>query len=82
MANGIDDDKKKIAVFLTVIGAQAYALLRNLLAPTKPASKKYEVLVVMMKDHLKPKPSLLQRDLSSTAGTRQRENLLPSIWPS
>ena len=59
VANGIDDDKNKVAVFLTVIGAQAYALLRNLLAPTKPASTKYKELVVVMKDHLKPKPLVI-----------------------
>ena len=37
LANGIDDDGKKLAVFLTVVGAKTYALLSNLVAPTKPA---------------------------------------------
>ena len=32
LANGIDDDKKKVAVFITVNGPKAYALLRNLVA--------------------------------------------------
>ena len=40
LANGIDDDKKKVAVFITVIGVKAYALLRNLMAPMKPDTKK------------------------------------------
>ena len=56
LANGIDDDKKKVAVFVTVIGQRAYALLRNLVALTKPHEKKYDELVAAMKDHLKPKP--------------------------
>ena len=29
LANGIDDDKKNVAVLVTVIGQKAYALLRN-----------------------------------------------------
>ena len=56
LANGIDDDRKKVAVFVTVIGAKAYALLRNLVARTKPYEKRYEELVEVMQAHLKPKP--------------------------
>ena len=41
VANGVVDDAKKVAVFLTVIGGRAYALLRNLLTPTKPADISY-----------------------------------------
>jgi len=59
VANGITDDAKKVAVLLTVIGGKAYALLRNLLAPTKPAGKSFETLVEVMKDHLKPKPLVI-----------------------
>ena len=56
LANGIDDDKKKVVVLVTVIGQKAYSLLRNLVAPTKPHDKKYDKLVEAMKKHLKPKP--------------------------
>ena len=38
-----------------------YALLRNLLAPTKPAGKSFETLVEVMKDHLKPKPLVIAK---------------------
>ena len=38
-----------------VIGGKAYTLLRNLLAPAKPAEKSFDILVKVMKDHLKPK---------------------------
>ena len=34
-------DEKKVATLLTVIGKKAYDLLRNLLAPEKPATKGY-----------------------------------------
>ena len=59
VANGITDQAKKVAVFLTVLGGKAYALLRNLLVPTKPADKAYGDLVKVMKDHLKPKPLII-----------------------
>ena len=63
MANGITEDVKKVAVFLTVIGDKAYALLRNLLAPIKPATKSYSELVKVMKNHLKPKPLIIAERL-------------------
>ena len=59
VANGITELSKKVAVFLTVLGGKAYALLRNLLAPTKPADKAYGDLVKVMKDRLKPKPLII-----------------------
>ena len=46
-------------MFLTVVGGKAYALLRNLLAPIKPATKSYSEVVKVMKDHLKPKPLII-----------------------
>ena len=59
VANGIDNDAKKKAVFLTVIGGKAYGLLRNLLSPTKPADADYATLIKTMKDHLSPKPLVI-----------------------
>ena len=59
IANGIEDNKKKVATLLIVIGDKAYSLLRNLLAPTKPAEKTYGELVDVMKRHLKPKPPVI-----------------------
>ena len=38
VANDTADGKKR-AVLLTVIGTKAYTLLRNILAPEKPATK-------------------------------------------
>ena len=38
------------------IGPKAYALLRNLVAPTKPHEKEYKELIDAMQAHLKPKP--------------------------
>ena len=58
-ANGIEDDDKKLAVFLTVVGAKTYTLLSDLLAPEKPATKSYIELVEVLKTHLKPKPVII-----------------------
>ena len=55
LANEIADEQKKITVFLTVIGTKTYTLLRNLVAPEKPATKTYTELVATLKAHLNPK---------------------------
>ena len=55
LANSIDGDARKLAVLLTVIGSKTYALLSDLLAPEKPATKSYAELVEVLKVHLKPK---------------------------
>ena len=59
IANEMTEDKKKVATLLTAIGATGYALLRSLVAPTKPGDKKYDKLVKTMKDHLNPKPIVI-----------------------
>lgn len=56
IANGIDAEAKKVAVLLTMVGAKAYSLMSNLVAPAKPSTKAYDELVAAMKAHLKPKP--------------------------
>ena len=58
MANDIADGKRR-AVLLTVIGIKAYTLLRNILAPEKPAAKDYSQLVEAMQSHLDPNPIVI-----------------------
>ncbi|KAL0161731.1 hypothetical protein M9458_045456, partial [Cirrhinus mrigala] len=41
------------------IGGRAYALLRSLTAPVKPADVSFENIVKTMQDHLAPKPLLI-----------------------
>jgi len=59
VANGIEDDPKQVAVLLCVMGEKPYELLHNLLAPTKPATKKFKELVEAMGAHLQPKPLVI-----------------------
>lgn len=58
VANGVKDEKQ-VAVFLSLIGPQAYALLRNLLTPDLPSSKTFDVLKTTLKEHYMPKPSVI-----------------------
>lgn len=48
-----------MAVFLSVIGATTYGLLCSLLAPDKPGSKTYKVLVDTLDAHFSPKPIVI-----------------------
>ena len=53
--NGIQENTKKVAVLQCVIGEKPYELVHNLLAPAKPASKKYQEIVDAITEHLQPK---------------------------
>ena len=44
---------------LTVIGAPTYSLLKSLLAPERPSSKKLAELVSTLKNNFSPKPSVI-----------------------
>jgi len=57
MANGITEDPKKQAIFLSVIGAGSYKLLSSLVAPDKPSDKEYPDLVAELSEHFAPAPS-------------------------
>ena len=57
-ANDIPNEKK-VSVFLTVIGANAYTRLRSLLSPELPRTKSYEHLVETLKRHYEPKPLII-----------------------
>ena len=56
LTNGIGDEIRKVMIFITIIGQKMYALLQNLMAPTKLHEKKYNELVESMNNHLKPRP--------------------------
>ena len=47
-------DGKKVAVFLSVIGSKTYAILRNLVAATKPSDKEFDTLCSELKKHFQP----------------------------
>uniref|UniRef100_A0A1A8QZH2 Gypsy retrotransposon integrase-like protein 1 n=1 Tax=Nothobranchius rachovii TaxID=451742 RepID=A0A1A8QZH2_9TELE len=53
------DDGKQANVFLSVIGAEAYGLLKNLCIPDKPSSLSYDELSGKLTAHYKPKPLII-----------------------
>ncbi|XP_057202332.1 uncharacterized protein K02A2.6 [Triplophysa rosa] len=57
-ANDIDVNKR-VSVLLSAIGGKAYALLRSLTAPVKPAELSFDNIVKVMQEHLAPKPLLI-----------------------
>ena len=57
-ANDVADDKK-VPTLLSLIGAKTYHLLRNLLAPEKPATQTFQRIVETLKEHLSPKPLVM-----------------------
>ena len=58
IANDIPEGKK-VPAFLSAIGAKAYELLRNLVAPDSPKDKRFNDLVKTLRAHLKPKPLVI-----------------------
>ncbi|XP_027869143.1 uncharacterized protein K02A2.6-like [Xiphophorus couchianus] len=57
-ANDVDEEKH-VAVLLSVMGAKAYGLLRNLVQPEKPKDKTFGEIVDILKEHYEPKPILV-----------------------
>ncbi|KAI4881013.1 hypothetical protein NFI96_011262 [Prochilodus magdalenae] len=58
IANEVDEGKK-VSVFLSVIGAEAYRLLKNLTMPAKPSSLTYKELNEKLSAYYKPKPLVI-----------------------
>ena len=53
------DDEKKVPALLILLGGKTYGLLRNLTLPDKPATKTYDAIVKLLKDHLSSKPLIV-----------------------
>ena len=59
IANEIEAEAKKKGILLTVIGGEAYTLLRSLTEPHSPSQKTYQQIVDILKNHLNPKPIVI-----------------------
>ena len=51
--------KKRVAIFLSVIGGKTYERLRNLVSPKLPQTLKYSELVDVFKQHYEPQPLVI-----------------------
>lgn len=75
VANSIEDSVKKRALFLSLIGAKGYKLIRSL-AQNQPSSKSYDELKKLMTDHLQPKPNeIAQRYMFYKRNRREDESI-------
>lgn len=57
IANGIEEDVRRRAIFLTVIGPTTYGLLKNLLSPVLPTAQTLAQLITVLDQHFDPAPS-------------------------
>lgn len=58
VANDIKDEKV-LPVFLTVVGPEAYEVLKSLVVPASPGEKSYAVLKRLLIEHYSPKSSVI-----------------------
>lgn len=56
--NEVNTHKKQL-LFLTLLGNEGYALMRDLCSPQKPSEKKYEDLKNLLLNYINPKPNLI-----------------------
>ena len=57
-ANSVAEGKQ-VAVLLTAIGGETYALLTNLLSPDKPRDKTFAEISSVLKKHFEPQPVII-----------------------
>ena len=53
-ANEIHEEKQ-VSVFLSLLGAKTYSLLRTLVAPSSPREQSFKDLAKLLKSHFEPK---------------------------
>ena len=58
IANDIDEKKKK-AVFLSFIGESTFALIKDLLQPSKIGDKSFDDIIAALKAHIEPSSSVI-----------------------
>ena len=62
---------KQVPLLLTLLGKDAYALLRNLCSPTKPSDLPLKRLIEILKNHLQPAPSIVMERYKFKMCTQQ-----------
>lgn len=57
VANEVNDAERQRAIFITVVGAATYSLLKNLIAPVLPTQRTLTHLLQTLSDHFEPPAS-------------------------
>ena len=59
VAREVTEEAKQKATLLSACGASTYKLMCDLVSPEKPKDKTFAQLAEVVKNHLKPKPSVI-----------------------
>ena len=79
-ANDVKEADKQRGILFSVCGAATYQLIKNLLAPTKPAEATFKDIVKLLTEHHQPKPSgVVQRYLFNSRVCTQDESVATHI---
>ena len=70
IANDIKDEKKQVAVLLTLMGTLAYNLLRSIVAPTKPKDLKFKEVTTALEQHFHQRKVSFLNDSVSTSESK------------
>ena len=68
-------------VLLSVCGAKKHNLIRNLVNPRKPTDKSFAELVILVKNHLNPRPSSNVYRCKFNSRFRQQEETIHQFVP-
>ena len=59
MANDIESDNKKKAIFLSSVGPDTFRLIRDLCTPSRPNDKTFPEICDLLKQHVSPDPNII-----------------------
>ena len=68
----MEDADKRCAIFLSACGQQTYKVIRNLVAPKKPAGCKFEDITQHLAKYFSPKPSMIVQRFKFNSRCRQQ----------
>ena len=78
-ANDIDN-KKKVNVFLAVIGLDAYKLLKNLFNPENPNTKTFTRLSQLLQEHFEPTPIVIAERHKFWTASQEKARACQNSW--
>jgi len=74
-ANGIKEDKQ-VPVFLSLLGAKTYSLLRTLATSESPRNKNFKAVAELLKEHFEPKPLIAERFTFHRRNQHREESIM------
>ena len=79
LANDIHNNHK-VQTLLNLIDGKIYTVLRDLLAPEKPTTKSFQLVVATLQEHLSPEPSeISERFRFYKRNQQERESILSNV---